>query len=226
MIFSLSENQSKVLLELLIFLESYIGKEGVKDIILNKPASFRAFRVKTQKNPNSLDKAYILQMPLVVKYLESYLNREVVQEMMKNSFYGLAIAEFKKLEEVVKYIERYFETKSEGRKVVQKIMKKSFQGLASADPEKLKNILGYIEKYTKEENERKIVIQQIMSSINLFATRSDFEEKSRDFIFNKLNDLLKSIDESIESTKYNKEQRTLWKERLQNIFLKLFYRKS
>ena len=79
-VFSLSENQSKVLRELLHFLESYIGKEGVKDIILNKPSSFSIFRIKTQKKSNGV-KIYILQLPLVVKYLESYIERESVQDI-------------------------------------------------------------------------------------------------------------------------------------------------
>ena len=154
-VFSLSENQSKLLEELLPFLESYIGKEGVKDIILNKPASFAIFRVK--KDPNS--KMYTLQMPLVVAYIESYFEsaeagKAVVQEIMKNSFTGLAMAEVKKLKDVVGYIEVYA-----GKAVVQEIMKNSFQGLAVAEVKKLKDVVGYIEVYAGKE-----VVQEIMKN--------------------------------------------------------------
>ena len=257
-VFSLSENQSKVLRELLHFLESYIGKEGVKDIILNKPSSFSIFRIKTQKKSNGV-KIYILQLPLVVKYLESYIERESVQNIMKNSFKGLAMAEHKKLKTVVTYIENYFENKDKGKKVVQGIIKNNFQGLAIAEREKLKDVIEYIEgyfenngkavvqeimqksfyglaiaevdklqsivryieKYTDTKNERKIIIRQIMVSINLFAKTSNFNDESRntDFIFEKLNDVLKSIDTSIQSTNYDLETKKIWKKRLQNIFL-------
>ena len=100
-------------------------------------------------------------------------------------------------------------------------MQKSFTGLVIIDLEKLKGIVGYVEKYTETENERKTIIQQIMTSIDLFAREVDFDDESINayFIFDKLNDLLKSIDTSIQSTKYDLETRKIWKERLQSIFL-------
>ena len=50
---------------------------------------------------------------------------------------------------------------------------------------------------------------------------SNFNDESRntDFIFEKLNDVLKSIDTSIQSTNYDLETKKIWKKRLQNIFL-------
>ena len=301
-VFSLSENQSKLLEELLHFLESYIGKEGVKDIILNKPANFGKFRLK--KDPHS--NMYILQIPLVVDYIEGYfksreagqktvraiiqdsfqglvraeleklqavvdyiegyfesreagqkvvqsimkesftglaiteleklreaveyiedyfenkeVGQEVVQKLMRKSFYGLAVAELERLQGVVDYIEGYFESKGVGQEVAQGIMKNSFYGLALAEVEKLKAIVGYIEKYIDTENERKTTIQQIMTSVSLFARELHLKDEPKEayFIFDKLNDLFKSIDGSIESTEYDMETRERWKVRLQDIFL-------
>ena len=175
-VFSLSENQFTKLRELLDFLEGYIGKEGVKDIILNKPVSFTKFRVKKDLN----SKMYILQLPLVVEYLESYIEREAVREMRQKSFHGLAVAEIEKLRAVVRYIEKYIE----------------------------------------EENGREMAIKEIMTSVNLFAKDSYFDEsKISSFIFDQLNNLLKSIDESIQSTNYNRQKREIWKTRLQDVFL-------
>ena len=159
-VFSLSENQSKLLEELLHFLESYIGKEGVKDIILNKPASFKMFRLK--RDPHS--KMYILQMPLVVVYIESYFEsadagKEVVQELMQKSFQGLALAEVEKLRAVVEYIEGYA-----GKEVVQEVMKDSFQGLALAEVEKLKDVVAYIESYFESTDAGKAVVQELMKN--------------------------------------------------------------
>ncbi len=78
----------------------------------------------------------------------------------------------------------------------------------------------YIEKHIDKDDERKIVIKEIMISMDLFATESYLDEsKTRSFIFDKLNDLLKSIDTSLQSTNYDLEIREIWKERLQNIFL-------
>ena len=56
------------------------------------------------------------------------------------------------------------------------------------------------------------------TSVNLFSKDSYFDEsKINSFIFDKLNGLLKSIDESIESG--SGEKREAWRARLQDIFL-------
>ena len=66
---------------------------------------------------------------------------------MQKSFQGLALADLKKLQAVVGYIEVYFEDEEKGKAAVQAIMQKSFQGLARADLEKLQAVVGYIEGY-------------------------------------------------------------------------------
>ena len=162
-VFSLSKNQSNLLGELLNFLENYIGKEGVKDIILNKPSGFILFRVKK----DSKSKTYILQMPLVVEYIESYFGdkdegKKTIQDIMQKSFHGLAKTEHKKLETVIKYIEDYFEDK--GKEAVKEIMKKSFHGLAIAELEKLQKVVEYIEDYFEDKDEAKEAVKEIIQN--------------------------------------------------------------
>ena len=74
---------------------------------------------------------------------------------MKKSFQGLAVAQCKKLENVVEYIESYFEDKNERKKVVRDIMQNSFHGLASAELEKLEAVIEYIEDYFGNKDEGK-----------------------------------------------------------------------
>ena len=171
-VFSLSKNQSTVLTELLYFLEGYIGKEGVKDIILNNPSSFKSFKVKK----DSKSKTYILQMPLVVEYLEDYIDRQAVQEIMQESFTGLAVADLEKLQAVVEYIEVYFGDVKKGKEVVRKIMQESFQGLALAEHEKLKAVVRYIEDYFKNEEEGKTAVQAIMQNSFFGLALADLEK--------------------------------------------------
>ena len=189
------------------YIEGYAGKEVVQEIIKK---SFKGLAIAERE-----------KLKAVVEYIENYFEsadagKEVVQEIMKNSFTGLAVAEREKLKAVVEYIEGYA-----SKEVVQEIMKKSFYGLAVAEREKLKSIIGYIEKYIDTENERKTTIQQIMTSVSLFATEFHLKDEPKEayLIFDKLNDLFKSIDESITSTKYDVETRQLWQARLKNIFL-------
>ena len=94
-------------------------------------------------------------------------------------------------------------------------MQENFYGLALADPKKLKSIIEHVKKYTKAEEQKKIIMQRLMLSINLFSQGRDFAG----FIFDKLNNLLESIDEFIESTQYSKEKRDIWKRKLQDILI-------
>ena len=114
-----------------------------------------------------------------------------------------------------------FEDVKKGKAVVQGVMQKSFTGLALADPKKLKSIIEHIKKYTKAEEQKKTIMQGLMLSINLFSKGFDFEGKlgSRYFIFDKLNNLLESIDKLIESTQYSKEKKNIWKSKLQDILI-------
>ena len=171
-VFALSENQSKVLMEYLHFLEGYIGKESIKDIILNKPTSFKRFRVKTQKDHDDFGETYVLQMPLIVEYLESYIEREAVQEVMRNSFQGFVSAERGRLRAVIEYIEEYFGDK--GRAVVQGLMKNNFYGLAIAEFEKLKAVVEYLENYFG--NEGKAVAQELMIKSFYGFARAEVEK--------------------------------------------------
>ena len=194
------------------YIEGYEGKEVVQDIM--------------QETFYGLAVADLKKLQAVVGYIEVYFEDEekgkaAVQAIMQKSFQGLALAEREKLKTVVGYIEDYFEDKEKGKEVVQGIMQETFYGLAVADPKKLKSIIEHVKKYTKTEDQKKIIMQRLMLSINLFSRGFDFEEESgnRDFIFDKLNNLLESIDEFIESTQYSKEKRNIWKSKLQDILI-------
>ena len=199
--------------------------EYIEDYFENKDKGKEAVQEIMKNSFTGLTLAELNRLQKVVEYIKSYFEdknegKKVAQEIMKENFKGLSMLYLERLQKVVEHIESHFESKSKGKEVVQEIMQNNFTGLAIADPEKLKTIVEYIAKYTNTEDEKKIIIQQIIASINMFSRESDFEDESKKyFIFDKLNNLLKSIDKFIESIKYDKEQRALWKERLQNIFL-------